>query len=103
MARCRIVDLRHKQVVNVKDGTCLGCVDDMEIDMATAKLVSIIIYGRLKWFGLLGRCDDICIKWEDIQVIGEDTISGMLPAIPAAAEKTPLFQQKYIESPFRLR
>ena len=74
MARCRIVDLRHKQVVNVKDGTCLGCVDDMEIDMATAKLVSIIIYGRLKWFGLLGRCDDICIKWEDIQVIGEDTI-----------------------------
>ena len=73
MARCRIVDLRHKQVVNVKDGTCLGCVDDMEIDMATAKLVSIIIYGRLKWFGLLGRCDDICIKWEDIQVIGEDT------------------------------
>ena len=63
MARCRIVDLRHKQVVNVKDGTCLGCVDDMEIDMATAKLVSIIIYGRLKWFGLLGRCDDICIKW----------------------------------------
>ena len=80
MARCRIVDLRHKQVVNVKDGTCLGCVDDMEIDMATAKLVSIIIYGRLKWFGLLGRCDDICIKWEDIQVIGEDTIRKSFPA-----------------------
>lgn len=102
MARCRIVDLRHKQVVNVKDGTCLGCVDDMEIDMATAKLVSIIIYGRLKWFGLLGRCDDICIKWEDIQVIGK-TRFWYATSNFSSSRKTPLFQQKYIESPFRLR
>ena len=74
MARCRIVDLRHKQVVNVKDGTCLGCVDDMEIDMATAKLVSIIIYGRLKWFGLLGREEDLSIPWEEIVTIGSDVV-----------------------------
>ena len=100
MARCRIVDLRHKQVVNVKDGTCLGCVDDMEIDMATAKLVSIIIYGRLWAAGTVRR--------HLYQMGGYPGHrgrhdSGMLPAIPAAAEKTPLFQQKYIESPFRLR
>ncbi len=68
-----------------------------------AKLVSIIIYGRLKWFGLLGRCDDICIKWEDIQVIGEDTILVCYQQFQQQPKKTPLFQQKYIESPFRLR
>jgi YlmC/YmxH family sporulation protein len=74
MGCCRIVDMRHKQVINVKDGTCLGCVCDVEVDTACAKLVAIVIYGRLKCFGLFGREDDIIIKWEDIQVIGEDTI-----------------------------
>lgn len=71
---CRLVDLRNKEVINIKDGTRLGCVDDVEIDTCNARLVSIIVYGRLKCFGLFGRCDDIIIRWNDIQVIGEDTI-----------------------------
>lgn len=71
---CRIAEMRHKQVVNIKDGTCLGCVNDVEIDTCNAKLTGIVIYGRLKFFGLFGRCDDIVIKWENIEVIGEDTI-----------------------------
>ena len=71
---CRVVDMRHKEVINIKDGTRLGCVCDVEIDTACAKLVSIVVYGRPRCFGLLGREDDIIIKWEDIEVIGEDTI-----------------------------
>lgn len=71
---CRIADLRHKEVINIKDGTCLGCVNDVEIDTACAKLVAIVVYGKLKCFGLLGRQDDIVIRWEDIEVVGEDTI-----------------------------
>lgn len=71
---CRIADLRHKEVVNIKDGTCLGCVNDVEVDTCNAKLVAIIIYGRLKCFGLFGRQDDLVIRWENIEVIGEDTI-----------------------------
>lgn len=78
---CRIVDMRHKEVINIKDGTRIGCVCDVEIDTASAKVVAIVIYGRLRCFGLLGREDDIVIKWQDIQVIGDDTIlvtySGM--------------------------
>ena len=71
---CRIIDMRHKEVINVKDGTRLGCVCDVEIDTTDARVVSIVIYGRLRCFGLLGREDDIVIKWQDIQVIGDDTI-----------------------------
>ncbi len=71
---CRIVDMRNKDVINVKDGTRLGYVSDVEVDTANAKLVAIIIYGRLKLFGLLGREDDCIIDWCDIEVIGEDTI-----------------------------
>jgi len=71
---CRVVDLRHKEVINIKDGTRLGAVCDVEFDTTNAKLTSIVIYGRLRFFGLLGREDDIIIKWQDIQVIGDDTI-----------------------------
>lgn len=71
---CRIVDMRHKEVINVKDGCRLGCVNDVEVDMTNAKLVSIVVYGRLKFFGIFGREDDIIIRWDEIKVIGEDTI-----------------------------
>ena len=71
---CRIIDMRHKEVINIKNGTRLGCVCDVEIDTKTAKVIAIVIYGRLRCFGLFGRDDDIIIKWEDIQVIGDDTI-----------------------------
>ncbi len=71
---CRIVDMRNKEVINVKDGTRIGCVNDVEVDMKCAKLVAIVIYGRLKCFGILGREEDIIIRWENIEVIGEDTI-----------------------------
>ncbi len=71
---CRIVDLRHKEVINIKNGCRIGCVNDVEVDMLTAKLVAIIIYGKLKFFGIFGREDDIVIRWENIKVIGDDTI-----------------------------
>ena len=72
--RCRVVDMRNKEVINVKTGVRLGCVSDVEIDTKDAKLLAIVIYGRLRWCGLLGRDDDIIIKWDDIEIIGEDTI-----------------------------
>ena len=71
---CRMADMRSKEVINVKDGSRLGCVCDIEIDTATAKIYALVIYGRLRLFGLLGREDDIVIRWDDIEVIGDDTI-----------------------------
>lgn len=71
---CRIIDMRHKEVINIKDGTRVGCVCDVEIDTTDARVIAIVIYGRLRCFGLFGREDDIIIKWQDIKVIGDDTI-----------------------------
>ena len=71
---CRISDLRYKEVINVRDGSCLGHVSDIEVDTVTAKIVSLVIYGRGKLFGLFFRGDDTIIRWCDIEVIGEDTI-----------------------------
>lgn len=72
--KCRIADMRDKDVISIHDGTRLGYVCDVEIDTCTAQLVAIIIYGRPKWFGLFGHEDDCVIPWKDIEVIGEDTI-----------------------------
>ena len=72
--RCRVTDMKNKEVICRSNGVKLGCVDDVEIDVKTAKLVAIVVYGRLKCFGLLGRTDDMVIHWDSIALIGEDTI-----------------------------
>ena len=52
---CRIVELKNKEVVNIKNGCRIGCVNDVEVDIKCAKIIAIIIYGKLKCFGLLGH------------------------------------------------
>ncbi len=71
---CRIDELKNKQVVCVSDGYVLGYIGDIELDTDTGRLVSIIIFGNLRILGLLGREKDIVIPFEDISVIGEETV-----------------------------
>lgn len=71
---CSITELRNKEVINTKTGCRLGCVNDVEIDTCSGCIVSIIIWGKGKCFGLISRDDDIKINWKDIEVIGDDTI-----------------------------
>lgn len=71
---CRIDELRNKQVVCVKDGSVLGYISDIELDVVEGKLTAIIIFGKLRLFGLLGSRDDIVIPWHEIEVIGGDTV-----------------------------
>ncbi len=71
---CRVAELRRKEVISVKDGTRVGAVCDAEMDVESARLTAIVVYGRPRLFGLLGREEDVVIRWPDIQVIGEDTI-----------------------------
>lgn len=70
----RIADLRNKQIVCVKNGCVLGFPSDVEINSKDGKIESLVIFGRLKFFGLLGREDDIIIPWSEIEVIGQETI-----------------------------
>ena len=71
---CRANDLRCKDAINVKNGCRIGCVCDFEIDLSSARISALVIYGRWRFFGLLGRGKDIIIRWCDIQLIGEDAI-----------------------------
>lgn len=71
---CRIVDLRHKEVINSSNGCRIGFVDDVEVDTVTSQVKAIIVFGRPRCMGILGRCEDVIVPWSDIELIGEDTI-----------------------------
>ena len=86
---CRITDMHDKEVINVCDGTRIGCVDDVEVDTCTAQLVSIIVHGRPKCMGLLGHDEDIVISWKEIEVIGDETILVNHPMPPCCPGPRP--------------
>ena len=71
---CRLDSLRDNEVINVKDGGRVGFVGDAEVDVKEARLSALVVYGRLRLFGLLGREPDVVIPWKDIVLIGEDTV-----------------------------
>lgn len=67
-------ELCAKEVVQLQEGVCLGRVDDLELDPETAKIKTLLLFGRPKLFGLLGREDTLTIAWEDIEKIGVDAV-----------------------------
>lgn len=74
MGHCRIVDLRCKEVINICDGCRLGFPYDVEVDMVTGRLVSIIVVGQSRFLGLFGRGEDYVVGWDRIKRIGDDVI-----------------------------
>lgn len=71
---CCITELRCKEVINKANGSRLGPVSDIEVDSCSGKVVSIILLGRPRYWGIFGKREKIRIRWEDIDVIGKDTV-----------------------------
>lgn len=71
---CKVDELKDKQVVCVKNGSVIGNVSDVELNTDDGKLTSIVIYGKHSFLGLFGKENDIIIPWNDIEVIGNETI-----------------------------
>lgn len=82
--------LCRKQILCIGDGRCLGYADELllscegleeekenflsETHHPTASIHALVVRGRLRWFGIMGRDPDLLIPWADILVIGEDAI-----------------------------
>lgn len=58
----------------METGTVLGFVSELEIDTETGSVANIIIFGKQRLFGVLGREEDIQIPWQNIEVIGNETV-----------------------------
>ena len=67
-------DLKYKEVIDIHSGNRMGYVCDAEYDDESGQLISVITPGKAKFFGLLGREDDIVIPWTDIVHIGRDIL-----------------------------
>ncbi|RKI71105.1 YlmC/YmxH family sporulation protein [bacterium 1xD42-67] len=70
----RIAELRYKEVISVEDGSRYGYVGDIEIDLETGHVRALVVPGRRRFFGLLGREEDRRIPWNCVRRFGEDII-----------------------------
>src|SRR5699024_7411800 len=107
-------ELSKKEVVQLKEGACLGRIDDMVIDPETARVAQLLmlcrptlsgLLGRQeparverlrllrtpKLFGRLGRDETLVIGWDEIQKIGAGArlVTTELPEDDAREAKKP--------------
>lgn len=71
---CRGAELRYKEIIDIRDGTRYGYVGDVELDTASGQICALVVYGRLRLFGLLGREEDLVFPWSAVKRFGEDII-----------------------------
>lgn len=67
-------ELRYKEIIELQTGKRLGYVYDAEFDDAEGNIISLIVPGRAKFFGLFGREDDWVLPWNSISRLGNDII-----------------------------
>ncbi len=71
-------DLRLLDVINIGDGRRLGVVYDLDVDVETGEILSIILPGERGLFGF-ARKPDIEIPWSRVVRVGVDVILVDLP------------------------
>ena len=70
----RVTELHCKEVICISDGQRLGFVSDVEVTLPEGHVVAIVVPGKGKLMGLVGRKDDYVIPWRCIRRIGPDII-----------------------------
>ena len=70
----RITQMRCKEVVDIQNGCRYGSIGDLEIDLVTGRVHALVVPGRLRLFGLLGRERERVFPWSAIRCFGEDII-----------------------------
>ncbi|MBS4535401.1 YlmC/YmxH family sporulation protein [Clostridium sp. D2Q-14] len=70
----RASELREKEIINQADGSRLGLISDIEIDLEEAKLKAIMMPKSGGIMSLFTKSNDIIIEWRDIVRIGKEVI-----------------------------
>ncbi len=73
MERFSTCQLREKEVINLCDGTRLGCPSDFEFSGCDGRITALIV-PRPCGFLWLSHANDLVIPWNKIECIGEDAI-----------------------------
>ena len=86
-------ELLKKDAINIRTGENLGRPDDLTFRPQDALVQGLVLRGRPRLFGPLGKGEDMCVDWSQIVTIGADTVLVELPGACQAPEGT-LFQLK---------
>lgn len=70
----KATDLREKEVINVKDGTRIGYISDLDVNLEKGIVEAIVLPGPGRILGLFGKNQDYIISWQNIVRIGSDVI-----------------------------
>lgn len=81
-------ELCRKDVVQLGSGIKLGRADDLDLEVSSARVRALVLRGRPRWLGLLGRGEDLLIPWQQIETIGEDVILVTSP-LPESMRQAP--------------
>ena len=73
----RFTCLCEKEVINLCDGQRLGCICDIELD-GCGRAQAILVGTGTKLFSF-GKEKTVCIPWDRIDKIGDDTVLVTYP------------------------
>ena len=65
------LDFKHKEVINVSDGRRLGFVQDVNAELGSGIITSIVVPGSSNFFS---SDNSMIIPWSAIKCIGDDVI-----------------------------
>ena len=70
----KLSELSNKDVIRDEDGTKLGRIEDITIDTATGKIISIHVNSGFRLSGIFSLSEGIMIHWNKIDKMGSDVI-----------------------------
>ena len=73
--------LKNKEVVNVGDGSAVGCICDLEIDPCTGQILRLILPGE-GITGFFSPKKRLSVPWRCVERIGDDVILVRLEQLP---------------------
>ncbi|MFC4387325.1 YlmC/YmxH family sporulation protein [Gracilibacillus marinus] len=66
--------MQMKDIVYIEDGTKIGHLTDIEINVEYGRIVSLIVATQSKVLGFFGEEREVIIPWENVMRIGQDVI-----------------------------
>ena len=69
----RLSDLQNKNIINITDGTVVGNIIDVEITN-DGTLDALIVEKNKLFVSLFTNGNELTIKWNQIEKVGEDVI-----------------------------
>lgn len=70
----KISEFQTKEVVNIIDGSRLGQISDLEIDLRNGRIEAIVVPGPGRFLGLFQTGNEYVIPWRNIVKIGKDVV-----------------------------